>query len=123
MTIEEFEEIVKETIENLPVLIKSKLDNVAFIVQDYPDEEELRKSRANRYELLGLYIGVPLSKRGISYGMYPVTPDRIYIFKANIERICKSESEVRKKIKEVVLHEIAHYFGMSEEEIRKKYRL
>lgn len=123
MTIEEFEEIVKETIENLPDLIKSKLDNVAFIVQDYPDEEELRKSRANRYELLGLYIGVPLSKRGISYGMYPVTPDRIYIFKANIERICKSESEVRKKIKEVVLHEIAHYFGMSEEEIRKKYGL
>jgi len=51
--------------------------------------------------------------------MYPTTPDRIFIFKANIERICKTESELRNKIKEVVLHEIGHYLGMSEAEVRR----
>jgi predicted Zn-dependent protease with MMP-like domain len=51
--------------------------------------------------------------------MYPTTPDRIFIFKANIERICKNDKELRKKIREVVLHELGHYLGMSEEEVRK----
>ncbi|MCS7229030.1 MAG: metallopeptidase family protein [Candidatus Kryptonium sp.] len=119
MTIDEFEKIIEETIESLPQQIKQKLDNVVFIVQDYPDEEELKMTRSNKYNLLGLYTGVPLSKRGINYGMYPVTPDRIFIFKANIERICKDENELRKKIREVVLHEIGHYLGMSESEVRK----
>ena len=65
-------------------------------------------------------VGFPLSPiSGTSYGMYPTTPDRIFIFKANIERICKTESELRNKIKEVVLHEIGHYLGMSEAEVRR----
>lgn len=119
MTIEEFEEIVKETIENLPELIKQKLDNVVFIVQDYPDEDEFKKSKSNKYNLLGLYTGIPLSRRGTNYGMYPAMPDRIFIFKANIERLCKNENELKKKIREVVLHEIGHYLGMSEEEVRR----
>lgn len=119
MTFEEFEKIIEETIENLPDEIKQKLDNVVFIVQDYPDAEELKKTKTSKHNLLGLYTGIPLSKRGASYGMYPTTPDRIFIFKANIERICKTESELRKKIKEVVLHEIGHYLGMSEAEVRR----
>lgn len=122
MTIEEFEKIIRETIENLPELIKQKLDNVVFIVQDYPDEHELKNSKSNKYNLLGLYTGIPLSKRGTNYGMYPVMPDRIFIFKANIERLCKTENEIRKKTREVVLHEIGHYLGMSEEEVRRALR-
>ncbi|CUT03089.1 Zinicin-like metallopeptidase [Candidatus Kryptobacter tengchongensis] len=51
--------------------------------------------------------------------MYPAMPDRIFIFKANIERLCKNENELKKKIREVVLHEIGHYLGMSEEEVRR----
>ncbi len=119
MEIEEFEKIIEETIESLPTWIKEKIDNVVFIVQEYPDEEELRKVKTSKYNLLGLYTGIPLSKRGTSYGMYPTTPDRIFIFKANIERICKNEKELRKKIREVVLHELGHYLGMSEDEVRR----
>ncbi len=119
MTLEEFERIVEETIENLPDEIKQRFDNVVFIVQDYPDIEELKKAKTSKHNLLGLYTGIPLSKRGTSYGMYPTTPDRIFIFKANIERTCKTEDELRKKIKEVVLHEIGHYLGMSEAEVRR----
>ncbi|WP_267885891.1 metallopeptidase family protein [Candidatus Kryptobacter tengchongensis] len=99
--------------------MKQKLDNVVFIVQDYPDEDELKKSKSNKYNLLGLYTGIPLSRRGTNYGMYPAMPDRIFIFKANIERLCKNENELKKKIREVVLHEIGHYLGMSEEEVRR----
>ncbi len=119
MTKEDFEKIVEDTIESLPEEIKQKLDNVVFIVQDYPDAEELKRTKSGKYNLLGLYTGIPLSKRGTSYGMYPATPDRIFIFKANIERICRSENELKNKIREVVLHEIGHYLGMDEEEIRK----
>ncbi len=122
MEIEEFEKIVEEAIESLPKEIKEKIDNVVFIVQDYPDSEELKMSQASKYNLLGLYSGIPLSKRGTTYGMYPATPDRIFIFKANIERICKNEKELQAKVKEVVFHEIGHYLGMSEEEVRKALR-
>lgn len=119
MEVEEFEKIVEETIESLPERIREKIDNVVFIIQDYPDEKELRITRSQKYNLLGLYVGIPLTKRGTSYGMYPATPDRIFIFKTNIERICRTEKELRKKIREVVLHEIGHYLGMSEDEVRK----
>jgi len=122
MTNEEFEKVIEETIESLPEEIKSRIDNVVFIIQDYPSEDDLKRTGAGKFELLGLYSGVPLSKRGTSYGMYPVTPDRILIFKANIERICKTEKELREKIREVVLHEIGHYLGMDEEQVRKALR-
>jgi predicted Zn-dependent protease with MMP-like domain len=119
MKTEEFEKIVRDVIEGLPDMIKEKLDNLAFIIKDYPDAEEIRMSRTGKYNLLGLYHGVPLLRRGTAYGMYPVMPDRIFIYKSNIERIAKSEDELRSKIKEVVLHEIGHYLGMSESEVRR----
>jgi predicted Zn-dependent protease with MMP-like domain len=68
--------------------------------------------------LLGLYEGVPLSRRGTSYGAYPVVPDRITLFQRNIEATAGSEEELRERIREVMVHEIAHHFGMSEKEIR-----
>jgi len=63
MTPEEFEKIIEETIENLPDEIKQKLDNVVFIVQDYPDAEELKRAKTSKHNLLGLYTGIPLSKK------------------------------------------------------------
>ncbi len=69
--------------------------------------------------LLGLYEGIPLSKRGSDYGVYPVIPDTITLFQRNIESVSRSEAEVRKRIREVLIHEIGHYFGMTDAEIRK----
>jgi predicted Zn-dependent protease with MMP-like domain len=69
--------------------------------------------------LLGLYEGIPLTRRGVDYGMYPVVPDRITLFKQNIEIIARDEQELRAKIREVLIHEIGHYYGMSETEIRR----
>jgi predicted Zn-dependent protease with MMP-like domain len=67
------------------------------------------------YELLGLYQGVPFDRRGFYYGN--VLPDKITLFKDPIESICKTKKEVEEKVKEVIIHEVGHYFGMSDEKL------
>lgn len=117
---ERFEMIVEKAFEDIPSNFKSRLENVHVVVEDMPDPNDLRSVHIqNQENLLGLYSGIPLSKRGADYGVYPVLPDRIKIFRMNIERICSSDEEVEAKIKEVLIHEIAHYFGMTDKEIRK----
>jgi predicted Zn-dependent protease with MMP-like domain len=69
--------------------------------------------------LLGLYEGVPVSKRGIWYGSSPVVPDKITLFRKNIERSLRVGETLKDKIRDVLIHEIAHHFGMDEEEIRR----
>jgi predicted Zn-dependent protease with MMP-like domain len=67
-------------------------------------------------ELLGLYQGVPLDRRGFYYGN--VLPDKITLFKIPIESICKTKEEIEEKVREVVIHEVGHYFGLDEERLR-----
>jgi len=113
---EEFEEMAREAFDSLPRDLMEKLDNVVVVV-----EEEPAPHLAGRFSggmLLGLYEGVPQHHRGTQYGAYAVTPDRISLFRRNILRSVRRESEVREKIREVLVHEIAHHFGMDEEEIR-----
>ena len=69
--------------------------------------------------LLGLYEGIPLNKRGSSYGVYPAVPDKITLYKQNIEQVARTDAGLRAKIRDVLIHEIAHYFGMNEEEVRQ----
>lgn len=115
-----FEALVERAFEDLPEEFKSRIENVHVVVDDLPDEFDMRGARIrNPYSLLGLYTGIPLNKRGPDYGMYPVIPDRIKLFKKNIEGVCGSDKEVEEKIKEVLIHEVAHYFGMTDAEIRK----
>ena len=84
-----------------------------------PSEELVRNLRLrSKHHLLGLYQGVPLTARGSWYGTMPVVPDKISLYQKNIEAQCSTEEEIEDKIYEVLLHEIGHYFGMSEDEIR-----
>jgi len=115
-----FEMVVEKAFEDLPQEFKSKIENVHVVVEDLPDEHDLANAKVGkRYSLLGLYSGIPLNHRGPDYGVYPVIPDRIKLFRENIERICMSDDETKEKIKEVLIHEVAHYFGMTDQEIRK----
>ncbi len=115
-----FEIIVQKAFDELPKEFKSRIENVHVVVEDMPDEFDLGSVRVmNKHSLLGLYTGIPLSRRGPDYGVYPVTPDRIKLFKDNIERICANDSDTEEKIREVLIHEVAHYFGMTDQEIRK----
>ncbi|MCK4532664.1 metallopeptidase family protein [bacterium] len=113
-----FEKLVKTSLDDLPTKFLRKMENIIIVVEDVPSKDVLlRFGVKNPLHLLGLYHGVPLGKRGYRYGN--VLPDKISIYKKSIEALCRTEEEILLKVREVVMHEIGHYFGMSEEELRK----
>jgi predicted Zn-dependent protease with MMP-like domain len=115
---EEFHGLIDRALEEIPEIFKNKIENLAFISEPYPSETDLvRLGMKNKYSLLGLYSGVPYTHRSTWYG--GVTPDRIILFQKNIEAISRNSTELYEKVKEVLIHEIAHYFGMDEDEIRQ----
>jgi predicted Zn-dependent protease with MMP-like domain len=113
-----FEKLVEEALEDLPEEFNEKLDNVTVMVEDRPSREVYEQTGSSPYSLIfGLYHGVPYKHRGPFYGNYP--PDVIVIFQEPIERVCISEEEIRNKVVEVVTHEIGHYFGMKDPQLRE----
>jgi predicted Zn-dependent protease with MMP-like domain len=119
MTVEEFEHIVQEEFDDLPERFRENMENVSIVVDEVPTPDQVRRAGVRRGGmLLGLYEGVPLTRRDTGYGVYPVVPDRITLFKHSIEVVSRSRDDILRKIREVLIHEIAHYYGMGEEEIR-----
>jgi predicted Zn-dependent protease with MMP-like domain len=115
---EEFQLLMNEAIDKIPDLFRDKIENLAFIVEPYPTDSDLgRVGLKDKHMLLGLYSGVPYTHRTTWYA--GVMPDRIILFQRNIEALCNSLEQLREKIREVVIHEVAHYFGMDEDEIRR----
>lgn len=110
----EFERMVEEEYDALPDMFRETMENIRIIVEDLPP-----RSRRGRRQLLGEYHGVPLPHRGPDYGMYPVVPDTITLYKVNLEDLAAEEGDLRRHVRETLIHEIGHYFGMSEEEIRR----
>ncbi|MBI5472812.1 MAG: metallopeptidase family protein [Ignavibacteriae bacterium] len=116
---EEFESLVQSAYDSLPEQFQSNMENVQIVVDEAPTAEiNARLGIRPPTVLLGLYEGIPLTKRGTSYGMYPVVPDKISLFKHAIERSADTREELRSAIQRVLIHEIAHYYGMNEEEVR-----
>lgn len=113
-----FEQLVIEAVEGLPDDFRQKLENIDIVVEDEPTPEH-RKAAGTRGRdlLMGLYQGVPLSKRTHFYGN--VLPDKITIFRNNIERVCRTDDEMKETVRRTVIHEFAHYFGISDEHMRK----
>lgn len=113
MDTETFTDMVNKAVEGLPAELAERLDNVAIVVEDMPSRTQLRRSQVEPGNtLLGLYEGVPHTRRGNDYGL--VLPDKITIFQKPIEASCKNEAELVALIRKVVLHEIAHHFGISD---------
>jgi len=113
-----FEKLVNKAILDLPEKVRNLLENVEIVIEDYPSEYQLKKlNKTSRYCLLGLYEGVPKTKRGAHYAN--VLPDKITIFQKNIERIAKSDKEIKKLVQKTVWHEIAHHFGFNEQQVRE----
>jgi predicted Zn-dependent protease with MMP-like domain len=110
---EHFEELVRRALDTVPDEIAQRIDNVDVEVQDWPSGRQLTAARvpAGR-TLLGLYQGIPLTKRNSSYGMVP--PDRITIFQGPIERTARDDDQLVDRVREVVVHEVAHHFGISD---------
>jgi len=115
---EKFEDLVDQTVKRLPAEFLDHLDNVEVLVDDQPTPAQIRKNGLNANQtLLGLYEGVPQTRRTTSYGM--VLPDKITIFQKTIEAQCRTDEEILAEIEHVVKHEIAHHFGISDARLRE----
>ena len=115
---ERFEWLVAKAVESLPEEFQTKLENIDVVVEDQPTPGQLASVGLKRGQtLLGLYEGVPLTKRGSHYGM--VAPDKITIFQKPIEAKCRYDTEVTAEIQKVVRHEIAHHFGIGDARLKQ----
>ena len=117
MTREEFEKLVHDALIDLPKEFKDKLENVDVVIEEGVDMDMVKQlGLGAKGRLLGLYQGVPLKDRTHYYGM--VMPDKITLYKQNIERSCEAGGlDIREEIRHVIQHEIAHHFGISDKRL------
>ena len=113
---EHFVEVVEEVLDSLPQEFRSRIRNVAVLVEDVPPNRPSRRSGSQRQLLLGIFHGVPMTKKSVFD--LPTGPDHIVLYQKNIEAVCASEAEVRQQIRLTVIHELGHYFGMDENQLR-----
>lgn len=112
-----FHRLVSEALDTLPPEFRARVTNVEIIIQDEPTREQVETAGLDPEEetLFGLYEGVPLSEREHNFGM--ALPDRITIFYLPLVECFSSPVKIREQIRMTVIHEIAHFFGMDEDEI------
>ena len=115
---EEFEGAVQDAIDSIPEEFLDELENVAILIADEPEEEDFEGDGyyTESGDLLGLYDGVSLTDRGDGYGFNDY-PDTITIFKGPHERLSGNKAVVIEEVRKTVVHEIAHYFGMDEDQV------
>lgn len=119
LTDEEFEEAVQSAIDSIPDEFLDELENVAILLGDEPEEQDFEGDGyyTEDGDLLGLYDGVALTERGDTYGAFDDYPDTITIFKGPHERLSDDRAVVIDEIRKTVVHEVAHYFGMDEDQV------
>ncbi len=94
------------------------MENVDVVVEDQASPQLISEmDLRSPYELLGLYQGIPYERRGFYYGN--VLPDKITLFQIPIESVCRTREEVESKVREVIIHEVGHYFGLDDERLRE----
>jgi predicted Zn-dependent protease with MMP-like domain len=104
-----FEELVAEALDTLPEWVRDRMDNVDVLVEPRPPAEQPG--------LLGLYQGVPLTRRGPGY--FGHLPDRITLYRSTILLGVPTEEALRARIRHTVVHEVAHFFGISDDRLRE----
>lgn len=116
----QFGQLVEQAVESLPDIFKDKLENIAITVQDFPSPDVLGalEKETDERSLLGVYIGIPYNKRP-SHQISGKLPDRIELYQKNIESICRTPQEIVDQVRETIIHEIGHYFGLSEEDLKR----
>ena len=118
MTRERFERLVAEAVTLIPRRFRREMKNLALIVESEPSPDLLLEMEIEPPDsLYGLYQGIPLPQRSWSDGNH--LPDKITLFQRPIEEDCEDEDEIRAVIGETLIHEVGHYFGLSEEEIEE----
>jgi predicted Zn-dependent protease with MMP-like domain len=116
MTPELFRKAVRRAIQEIPEEFRQKMEDVEVLVEEFADEETLRSlGLASPWELLGLYVGVPLTERSF-FSTY-LFPERIYLYRRPILRAAAGGSNLVQVIREVVIHEVGHHFGFDDEQL------
>lgn len=116
-TPDEFEQLVAQALDELPEFFQQKLQNIEVVVTNWPTLAELQSVGLKPGQLLlGLYQGIPLTRRTSHYGL--VLPDKITIFQGPIERVCHTREQVVRQVQRTVKHELAHHFGIDDERLR-----
>ncbi len=114
LTAREFEGLVRDAVKGLPREFKRKLENINIVIQAEPSARQKKEAGTGAGEdLLGLYEGIPLGERTHHDGS--VLPDKITIFRGPLTRSCRDRRRIRTAVRDTVLHEFAHYFGISDE--------
>jgi predicted Zn-dependent protease with MMP-like domain len=113
---DDFVKVVEETLDSLPQEFRSRMQNVAILVEDFPPNQSTPQPGQRKRLLLGIFHGVPATKRSVFN--LPTGPDHIVLYQKNIEAVCSNEAEIRHQIRQTLIHELGHYFGMTEEQLK-----
>jgi len=113
---EEFVKVAEDAFDSLPEEFRSRIHIVAILVEDFPPNQSPPRPGHQARLLLGVFHGVPATKK--SFFDVPMGPAHIVLYQKNIEAVCCSETEVRHQIRQTLMHELGHYFGMTEEQLR-----
>ena len=113
LTDDEFEDVVEEALESLPPAFAPYMEDVVVDVEPAPDDETCRRvGLTDPRGLMGLFHGVPVTQRSVELPLR--FPNRVVIYQRNLERLCRSRSQLLREIRRTVLHEVGHHFGLSE---------
>jgi predicted Zn-dependent protease with MMP-like domain len=120
LTEAEFERVVEDALDSLPPRFAEMVNNVAIVIEDEPSDDDLEgldegNDEAGDDELLGIYRGVALTERSVTAP--PLMPDEIAIFRGPICRFARSRKEAVYEVRETVIHELGHYFGLDDDEL------
>jgi predicted Zn-dependent protease with MMP-like domain len=113
---DDFQELVRQALEQVPESFRSYLENLSVDVEDLPDRltcESLDLDDPRR--LLGFYHGTPLTRRSVEQSFR--YPERVVLYQANIQRICRTRRQIVEQVRRTVLHEIGHHFGLDEDDL------
>ena len=113
---EDFIDVAEQTLASLPEEFRSRIHNVAILVEDFPPNQSPARPGKQRRLLLGIFHGVPATRK--SFFDLSAGPAHIVLYQKNIEAICSNEAEVRQQIRQTLMHELGHYFGMTEEQLK-----
>jgi predicted Zn-dependent protease with MMP-like domain len=122
---EHFIQLVEEVLESLPTEFRERIHNLAVLVEDKPQQRRRPPGLAGqigptkpRRLLLGVFHGVPATQKSVFD--FSTGPNRIILYQKNIEAICRNEAEIRHEVRQTVLHELGHYFGMDEAQLKDR---
>ncbi|HEY4439361.1 MAG TPA: metallopeptidase family protein [Candidatus Elarobacter sp.] len=117
----DFEQVVEEALASLPARFAARMQNVVIAVEDEPTDDDLASLEPDEHddeeggELLGIFRGVALTDR--SYDDAPLLPDEIAVFRGPINRVARNRAEAVREVRETVIHELGHYFGLDHDEM------